>query len=64
MSTLYVLIISVCALTGECSDVLTGIYESEQQCVDSAAEQHVKGQCLPYKQAFAWADDQRPAVRF
>lgn len=53
MSTLYVLIIGVCAITGECSDVLTGIYESEQQCVDSAAEQHVKGQCLPY----AWADD-------
>ncbi|EIV3811483.1 DUF1482 family protein [Klebsiella aerogenes] len=62
MSSLYVLIISVCALTGECSDVLTGIYESEQKCIDSAAEQSVKGQCFPYKQAFAWADDQRPAA--
>ncbi|HIG8794806.1 TPA: DUF1482 family protein [Raoultella terrigena] len=64
MSTLFALVISVCALTGECSDVLIGVYNSEKICVDAATEQHVKGQCLPYKQAFAAADDQQPAVSF
>ncbi|WP_406916914.1 DUF1482 family protein [Klebsiella oxytoca] len=64
MSTLFALVISVCALTGECSDVLIGVYDKEKICTDAASEQQVNGQCMPYKQAFAAADDQQPAVSF
>lgn len=64
MSTLFALVISVCSLTGECSDVLIGVYETERICSEAATEQHVNGQCLPYKQAFAAAEDQQPAVNF
>lgn len=64
MSTLFALVISICALTGECSDVLIGVYDSEKICTDAAAEQHVDGLCLPYKQVLTTADDQQPAVSF
>ncbi|MGN2428590.1 DUF1482 family protein [Klebsiella electrica] len=64
MSMLFALVISVCALTGECSDVLIGVYDSEKNCDDAAAEQQVTGQCVPYKQAFSKAADQQPAVKF
>lgn len=64
MTSLFALVISVCALTGECSDVLIGVYDTEKICTDEAAEQHLSGQCLPYKQAFTAADDQQPAVSF
>lgn len=64
MNTLFALVISVCALTGECSDVLIGIYPSEASCNSDADDQKVKGQCLPYKKALMTADDQQPAVSF
>lgn len=64
MSTLFALVISVCALTGKCSDVLIGVYDTEKICTDAASEQQVNGQCMPYKQAFAAADDQQPAVSY
>lgn len=64
MSTLFALVIGVCSLTGECSDVLIGVYETERICSEAATEQHVNGQCLPYKQAFTAAEDQQPAVNF
>ncbi|QLR43715.1 DUF1482 family protein [Enterobacter sp. RHBSTW-00994] len=60
MSTLFALVISVCALTGECSDIMLGVYKTEAICDAAAVEQHVKGQCLPFKSA----DDQQPAVKF
>nr|HDI2753410.1 DUF1482 family protein [Klebsiella pneumoniae]HDI2792168.1 DUF1482 family protein [Klebsiella pneumoniae] len=49
MNTLFALVISVCALTGECSDVLIGVYPSEASCNSNADEQKVHGQCLPYR---------------
>lgn len=64
MSTMFSLVISVCALTGECSDVLIGVYETEKLCSEAATEQYVNGQCLPYKQVFAAADEQQPTVSF
>lgn len=64
MSTMFALVISVCALTGECSDVLIGVYETEKLCSEAATEQYVNGQYLPYKQVFAAADDQQQAVSF
>ncbi|WP_286933710.1 DUF1482 family protein [Leclercia sp. UBA5958] len=60
MSSFFALIVTVCALTGECSDIMLGIYQSEKVCEAAAAEQHVKGDCYPYKAA----DDQQPAFRF
>lgn len=33
MSTLFALVISVCALTGECSDVLIGVYDTEKSAL-------------------------------
>ncbi len=60
MTSLFTLIVSVCALTGECSDIMLGIYQSEKVCEAAAAEQHVKGACYPYKAA----DDQQPAFHF
>ncbi|WP_227543569.1 DUF1482 family protein [Klebsiella pneumoniae] len=39
MNTLFALVISVCALTGECSDVLIGVYPSEASCNSNADEQ-------------------------
>ena len=64
MNTLFALVISVCALTGECSDVLIGVYPSEPSCNSDAEAQKVKGTCQPYKKAFKTADDQQPAVSF
>ncbi|EOG8130221.1 DUF1482 family protein [Klebsiella pneumoniae] len=64
MNTLFALVISVCALTGECSDVLIGIYPSEASCNSNADEQQVQGLCLPYRNAQKMADDQQPAVSF
>ncbi len=60
MSMFFALIIQVCALTGECSDIMLGLYKTEAICEAAAAEQHVKGQCYPYKPA----DDQQPALNF
>ncbi|MCS5880685.1 YebW family protein [Klebsiella variicola subsp. variicola] len=64
MNTLFALVISVCALTGECSDVLIGVYPSEASCNSNADEQKVQGQCLPYRNAQKMADDQQPASEF
>lgn len=64
MNTLFALVISVCALTGECSDVLIGVYPSKASCNSNADEQKVQGQCLPYRNAQNMADDQQPAVSF
>jgi len=60
MSMFFALIIPVCALTGECSDIMLGLYKTEAICEAVAAEQHVKGLCYPYKSA----DDQQPALHF
>lgn len=49
MNTLFALVISVCALTGECSEVLIGVYPSETSCNSDAEAQKVKGTCQPYK---------------
>lgn len=60
MTSLFALIVTVCALTGECSDIMLGVYKTEAVCEAAAAEQHVKEQCYPYKPA----DDQQPALHF
>ncbi len=60
MTSFFALIVTVCALTGECSDIMLGVYKTEAVCEATAAEQHVKGQCYPYKSA----DDQQPALHF
>lgn len=60
MSSFFALIVTVCALTGECSDIMFGVYQNEVVCEAAAAEQQVKGECFPYKPA----DDQQPAVKF
>jgi len=60
MTSFFALIVTVCALTGECSDIMLGVYNTEAVCEAAAAEQHVKGQCHPYKPA----DDQQPALHF
>ena len=60
MTSLFALIVTVCALTGECSDIMLGVYNTEAVCESAAAEQHVNGQCYPYKSA----DDQQPATHF
>lgn len=60
MTSLFALIVTVCALTGECSDTMLGVYNTEAVCEAAAAEQHVKGHCYPYKSA----DDQQPALHF
>ncbi|MFS4688347.1 DUF1482 family protein [Klebsiella quasipneumoniae subsp. similipneumoniae] len=54
MNTLFALVISVCALTGECSDVLIGVYPSEASCNSKADEQKVQGQCLPTEIHKTW----------
>ncbi|WP_430691440.1 DUF1482 family protein [Klebsiella quasipneumoniae] len=64
MNTLFAHVISICALTGECSDVLIGFYPSEASCNSNADEQKVLGQCLPYRNAQKMAVDQQPAVSF
>lgn len=58
MSSFFTLIVTVCALTGECSDIMLGVYKTEAVCEAAAAEQQVKGECFPYKTA----DDQQPAA--
>ncbi|HII3188361.1 TPA: DUF1482 family protein [Enterobacter asburiae] len=60
MSSFFTLIVTVCALTGECSDIMLGVYQTEAGCNSAAKEQHVKGECYPYKSA----DDQQPAFKF
>ncbi|XHF49459.1 MAG: DUF1482 family protein [Enterobacter roggenkampii] len=60
MSSLFVLIVTVCALTGECSDIMLGVYKTKAACDAAAKEQHVNGDCYPYKSA----DDQQPAFKF
>ncbi|MCE6965861.1 YebW family protein [Enterobacter sp. MW07] len=60
MTSVFTLIVTVCALTGECSDIMLGVYQNEAVCEAAAAEQQVKGDCLPYKAA----DDQQPAFQF
>lgn len=45
MTSFFALIVPVCALTGECSDIMLGVYNTEAVCEAAAAEQHVKGQC-------------------
>ncbi|WP_246843639.1 DUF1482 family protein [Leclercia sp. W17] len=39
---------------------MLGVYNTEAVCEAAAAEQHVKGQCYPYKSA----DDHQPALHF
>jgi len=60
MTSFFALIVTVCALTGECSDIMLGVYNTEAVCEAAAADQHVKGQFYPYKPA----DDQQPALHF
>jgi hypothetical protein len=42
MSSFYALIVTVCALTGECSDIMLGVYKTESGCDAAAKEQHIK----------------------
>ena len=60
MSSFFALIVTVCALTGECSDIMLGLYKTESGCDTAAKEQHIKGVCYPYKPA----GDQKPAFKF
>jgi hypothetical protein len=59
MSSLFALIVTVSALTGECSDIMLGVYLSESGCDAAAKEQHIKGECHPYKPA----EDQLPIFK-
>lgn len=61
MSTFFYLVVTVCALTGECSDTPLGVYQTEDECYAAAAEQDVKGECFPVSKSAA---DQQPAVHF
>ena len=60
MSSFFALIVTVCALTGECSDIMLGVYQTKSGCDTAAKEQHVKGECYPFKSA----DDHQPAFKF
>ena len=39
MSSFFALIVTVCALTGECSDIMLGVYQTESICDAAAKEQ-------------------------
>ncbi|MCK6666233.1 YebW family protein [Enterobacter asburiae] len=39
---------------------MLGVYQTEAGCNSAAKEQHVKGECYPYKSA----DDHQPAFKF
>lgn len=43
MSSFFALIVTVCALTGKCSDIMLGVYQTKSGCDAAAKEQHVKG---------------------
>lgn len=60
MSSFFALIVTVCALTGECSDIMLGVYQTESGCDTASKVQHVKGVCYPFRPA----DDQQPAFKF
>ncbi|WP_437889318.1 DUF1482 family protein [Phytobacter sp. V91] len=61
MNIVFYLVITVCALTGECSYTPLGVYQTEADCNSAAAEQSVKGDCFPVEKSAA---DQQPAVHF
>lgn len=63
MNSLFALVITVCTVSGDCSEVVTGVYESEKECYDVSLEEQSGGSCYPVE-AIIPADDQRPAVRF
>lgn len=54
MNTLFALVISVCALTGECSDVLIGVYPSEASCNRNADEQKYRASASPTEMHKKW----------
>ena len=54
MNTLFALVISVCALTGECSDVLIGVYPSEASCNSNADEQKYRASASPTEMHKKW----------
>ncbi|ELZ5061445.1 MULTISPECIES: DUF1482 family protein [Enterobacteriaceae] len=60
MSSFFALIVTVCALTGECSDIMLGIYQTESGCDAAAKKQLVRGECYPYRPAA----DRQPAFKF
>ncbi|MFP1811224.1 YebW family protein [Lonsdalea quercina] len=45
---MFVLIIFVCYVGGSCEDLVTGIYETETQCLKTMGEQRIRnGGCYP-----------------
>lgn len=47
MNTLFALVLSVAMQNGEFRDVVTGVYDSLQDCQAAAVEQQIAGECLP-----------------
>ncbi|HFD6833621.1 TPA: DUF1482 family protein [Klebsiella oxytoca] len=63
MTTWFALVLNICSLSGDCSEVVADIFDSEQKCIIAVWEDSSRGHCVPAKQVLT-ADDQRPAVRF
>ncbi|MRT51993.1 DUF1482 family protein [Raoultella sp. RIT712] len=49
MSSLFALVLSIGMTVGGTQEVLLGVYDSEQDCKNAAAEQDVNGECYPLK---------------
>ncbi|EOG8089877.1 DUF1482 family protein [Enterobacter roggenkampii] len=47
METLFALVLTVAMTNGDYQDVILGVYDSQQECSQTATEQKVTAECWP-----------------
>ncbi len=61
MNTVFALVLSAMLNTGEPVDLVTGLYNSLNECKAAAAEQKIPGNCYPVDKIIHQDDKEIPA---
>ncbi|TNM80095.1 DUF1482 family protein [Escherichia coli] len=61
MNTVFALVLNVILNTGEPVDLVTGLYNSLNECKAAAAEQMIPGNCYPVDKVIRMDNNEVPA---
>ncbi|MDS1575793.1 DUF1482 family protein [Escherichia coli] len=61
MNTVFALVLNVMLNTGEPVDLVTGLYDSLNECKAAAAEQKIPGNCYPVDKVIRMDNNEVPA---
>ncbi|HHN9983137.1 TPA: DUF1482 family protein [Escherichia coli] len=61
MNTIWASVLTVFMYGGEPVDMVTGMYDSEKECIAAMAEQKIAGECFPVEKIIRMDNNEIPA---